>query len=133
MCKTIKQKVKFNAPPQKVYELLADSKKHEAFSGMNANISKKIGGPFSVGKGYAKGINVDLVPGRRIVQAWRAADFPTGIFSMAAFNLSPASRGGCELVLTHRGVPKELIPKIEKGWRDFYWAKMKEYLKTKQK
>ena len=121
MCKTIKQKVKFKASSKAVYQLLADSKLHSTFSGEKANISKKVGGAFSAYSGYITGINVDLDPGKRIVQAWRAKDFPTGIFSMATFNLAETRDGGTELVLTHRGVPKALIPSIEKGWREFYW------------
>ena len=128
MCKTIKQKVKFKHPPRAVYALLADSKQHTAFSGEPAVISKEVGGRFSAYSGYIQGINVDLAPGERIVQAWRGADFPPGIFSMATFNLSPTSDGGTELVLTHRGVPKSLIPGIEQGWREFYWDKMKAHL-----
>lgn len=128
MCKTIKQKVKFKARPKEVYQLLIDSKKHAAFTRHKAVISTKIGGTFSTYNGYIKGINVDFLPNKRIVQAWRGADFPPGIFSMATFNLLPTKNGGTELTLTHRGVPKELIPGIEKGWRDYYWAKMKKYL-----
>ena len=128
MCKTIKQKVKFKASSKAVYQLLADSKLHSTFSGEKANISKKVGGAFSAYSGYITGINVDLDPGKRIVQAWRAKDFPTGIFSMATFNLAETRDGGTELVLTHRGVPKALIPSIEKGWREFYWERMKQYL-----
>ena len=75
MCKTIKQRVKFKADPATVYDLLADSRKHTAFTGRPANISTKIGGTFSLGESAGEsdvtGINVDLVPGRRIVQAWR--------------------------------------------------------------
>lgn len=52
---------------------------------------------------------------------------------MAAFVLKPTQDGGTELTLTHRGVPKELIPDIEKGWRKYYWEKMKKYLLTSQK
>src|SRR4249920_2487657 len=128
MCKTIKQKVKFRASAKVVYQLLADSKLHSTFSGLKANISRKVGGAFSAYSGYITGINVDLHPGKRIVQAWRAKDFPVGIFSMATFNLAETRDGGTELVLTHRGVPKDLIPGIEKGWREFYWEKMKQYL-----
>ncbi len=131
MCKTIKQKVKFNASADVVYRLLTDSKLQSDFSGERAAISRKVGGPFSVYSGYATGINVDLAPGKRIVQAWRAKDFPVGIFSMATFNLSATQRGGTELVLTHRGVPKELIPGIENRWRENYWNKMKQYLARK--
>ncbi len=128
MCKTIKQRVKFNAPPATVYDLLADSKKHSAVTGRKATISRKIGGTFSVSGDDVSGINVDLVPGRRIVQAWRHLRFPEGIFSMAAVTLTPTTDGGTELVLTHRGVPKDLIPETELAWREQYWSRIKGYL-----
>ena len=128
MCKTIKQRVKFNAPPTTVYDLLADSKKHSAVTGRKATISRKIGGTFSVRGNEVSGINVDLVPGQRIVQAWRHRRFPEGIFSMAAVTLTPTTDGGTELVLTHRGVPKDLIPETEVAWREQYWSRIKVYV-----
>jgi uncharacterized protein YndB with AHSA1/START domain len=139
MCKTIKQRVKFKADPATVYDLLADSRKHTAFTGRQATISTKIGGAFSLGKSDGKsdgesdvtGINVDLVPGRRIVQAWRHRRFPEGIFSMAAVTLTPTPDGGTQLVLVHRGVPKDLIPETEQAWRDQYWSRIKTYLDRK--
>ncbi len=128
MCKTIKHRVKFNAPPATVYDLLADSKKHSAVTGRKATISRKIGGTFSVSGNDVSGINVDLVPGKRIVQAWRHRRFPEGIFSMAAVTLTSTTDGGTELVLTHRGVPKDLIPETELAWREQYWSRIKAYL-----
>ena len=80
MCKTIKQRVKFKAPPSAVYDLLADSRKHSAVTGMRATISRKIGGTFSTSGNDVSGVNVDLVPGRRIVQAWRHQRFPEGVY-----------------------------------------------------
>lgn len=128
MCKTIKQRVRFKAAPAKVYELLADSRKHTEVTGKKAVISRKIGGPFSAAGNDVTGVNVDLVPARRIVQAWRHRRFPEGIFSMAAVTLTPTPDGGTELVLTHRGVPKDLIPETEKTWREQYWARIRAYL-----
>lgn len=128
MCKTIKQRVKFKANPATVYDLLADSRKHSAVTGRRAVISKKIGGTFSALAGEVTGVNVDLVPGRRIVQAWRHRRFPEGIFSMAAVTLTPTPDGGTEAVLVHRGVPKDLIPETEQAWRDQYWSRIKSYL-----
>jgi uncharacterized protein YndB with AHSA1/START domain len=128
MCKTIKQRVKFKAAPEKIYELLADSEKHSAITGRKAVISEKVGGAFSTSGNDVTGVNVDLVPGRRIVQAWRHRRFPEGIFSMAAVTLTPTSDGGTQLVLTHRGVPKDLIPETEQTWRDQYWSRIKAYL-----
>src|SRR5207249_5368783 len=74
------------------------------------------------------GVNVDLVPGRRIVQAWRHRRFHEGVFSMAAVTLTPTPDGGTELVLTHRGVPKDLIPETEQTWREQYWSRIKAYI-----
>jgi uncharacterized protein YndB with AHSA1/START domain len=128
MCKTIKQRVKFKADPATVYDLLADSRKHTTVTGREATISRKIGGTFTLGASDVTGINVDLVPGRRIVQAWRHRRFPEGIYSMAAVTLKATADGGTELVLTHRGVPKDLIPETEQAWRDQYWSRIRAYL-----
>ena len=128
MCKTIKQKVKFKAAPAAVYDLLANSERHTAVTGKKAVISSEVGGTFSTSGNEVTGINVDLVPGRRIVQAWRHRRFPEGVFSMAAVTLTPTPDGGTQLVLTHRGVPKDLIPETEENWRNQYWSRMKAYL-----
>jgi uncharacterized protein YndB with AHSA1/START domain len=128
MCKTIKQRVKFKAPPTAVYDLLADSRKHSAVTGQKATISGKIGGTFCACGDEISGVNVDLVPGKRIVQAWRHRKFPEGIYSMAAVTLTPTPDGGTQLVLTHRGVPKDLIPETEQAWREQYWSRMKVFL-----
>ena len=129
MCKTIKQKVRFRARPEWIYEQLADSRWHTRLTGQRAQISRKVGGRFSARGGRVSGINVDLAPGERLVQAWRTKEFPKGIFSMATFQLSRAKAGVTELVLTHRGVPKHLIPKVEADWRKFYWERIRDLLR----
>jgi activator of HSP90 ATPase len=128
MCKTIKQTVKFKASPHTIYSLLVDSKKHSAFTKHKAKIGKKVGAPFTAYSGHINGINVELAPGQRIVQAWRTKRFPVGIYSLATFNLKAKGKGVTEVTLIHRGVPKELIPGIENGWREHYWMKIKAYL-----
>src|SRR5690349_7913007 len=122
MCKTIKQKVSFKAPPETVYPLLAE------LIGAPPKGTTRIGERFSASG--AKGILVDLRVPERIVQAWRMSDFPDGVFSMAAFVLKETKKCGTELTLTHRGVPKDLIPRIEDRWRDGCWAKIKNQLAT---
>jgi uncharacterized protein YndB with AHSA1/START domain len=117
MCKTIKQKVIFKAPPERVYPLLAE------LTGASAKKTGAIGGRFSAGD--ASGIIVDLRFPQRIVQAWRSEEFPDGIFSMAALVLKPTPQGGTELTLTHRGVPKQLIPQVETRWRERCWNRIK--------
>ena len=127
MCKTIKHRVRFKIPPKSVYDLLADSRKRTEVTGREALMSDEVGGTFSTDAGEVTGVNVDLVPGQRLVQAWRRGDFPEGIYSMAAITLASTPSGGTELVLTHRGVPKHLLDEIEDYWRVVYWAPMKEW------
>lgn len=72
--------------------------------------------------------DVQGLPGRRLVQAWRRDDFPEGIYSMAAVTLTATPSGGTALVLTHRGVPKPLLDDTEREWRDACWARIKAHL-----
>ena len=132
MCKTIKQKVRFKASPDTIYDLLAYSTQRSHVTGLKANLSNRVGGTFSADNGRVTGVNVDLVPGERIVQAWRRKDFPEGVFSMAAVTLTPLPNGGTELVLTHRGVPKALLDDTEEHWRRQYWDRMRVHLTTKR-
>jgi hypothetical protein len=85
----------------------------------------KIGSRFRMGEG--SGVVVDLAPAERVVRAWREGDYPEGVFSMAAFTLRRVETG-TELTLTHRGVPKELIPRTEERWRRDYWEPIRQKL-----
>lgn len=114
MCKTIKQKVTFKAAPSAVYDLLVTA-------------TDEVGQRFRMGEG--SGVVVDLARATRVVRAWREGDYPEGVFSMAAFTLRPTATG-TELTLTHRGVPKELIPRTEERWRRDYWDPMKQKLRA---
>jgi len=105
MCKTIKQKVRFRATPAEVYRHLVTA-------------DDEVGRRFTLGAG--SGVVVDLSPDTRVVRAWREPDYPDGVFSMAALTLREVATG-TELTLTHRGVPKDLIPRTEERWRRDHW------------
>src|SRR5256885_3098716 len=96
MCKTIKQRVKFKAPPATIYDLLADSRKHTALTGRKATISRKIGGTVSTGGGGGAGVTAGLPPGRANLRGWRPPPLPQGDFSVAAGTLEPDPVGGAE-------------------------------------
>ncbi len=126
--RTIKQTVLFKAEPHEVYEALMDSKKHSAFTGDKAVISRKEGGKFSAYGGYAEGKNLRLIPGKKIVQTWRSSDFDEGYFSKVTFELAKV-KGGTKLTFKHEGVPSDQYDELKRGWVDFYWEPMKEMFK----
>ncbi len=126
MPKTIRQTVTFRASPHDVYEALMDSRRHAKFTGGTAKISRKLGGTFSVFDGYAEGKNLELVPDRKIVQSWRASDWPEGHYSTITFALKKVS-GGTRLTFTQSGVPEDQFTSVKQGWIEFYWTPMKTF------
>jgi activator of HSP90 ATPase len=128
MAKTITQKVTLPASPAEVYDALMVSKKHTAITGGKAFVSSKVGGKFTAWDGYIEGTNLALVPGKMIVQAWRASDWPAGAWSVATFLMKPAKGGKTLLEFSQAGVPDKNCKDITKGWVDYYWTPMKAYL-----
>jgi len=125
--RTIRQTVTIKATPHDVYEALMDSKKHAAFTGGKASISRMVGGKFTAYDGYAEGVNVELVPDKKIVQTWRADDWPEGHYSRVTFSLTNAG-GGTRLAFTQSDVLEEQYDDVAQGWRDYYWKPLKEML-----
>lgn len=125
--KTIRQSATFRASPHDVYGALMDSEKHSQFTGGEAIISREIGGKFSAFDGYAEGVNIELVPDKKIVQSWRASDWPEGHYSQVTFSLSKVE-GGTRLTFIQTGVQEEQYNDVSQGWKDYYWAPMKEML-----
>jgi len=128
MTKTIRQKVIIGAPPKKVYAALMEEKRHAAFTGAPATISRKAGGAFSCYGGYVSGINLELVPAKRIVQAWRGRDWPAGFYTIVTFALSRSAGGRTKLSFTHAGVPANDFKAKSAGWKSHYWKPLKAFL-----
>lgn len=128
--KNIKQEVIFNVSPHEVYETLMDSKKHSDATCEGAEVSREVGGEFSVQSDYATGKNLELVPDKKIVQSWHASDWPEGHYSKVTFALSKDQKG-TKLTFTQSDVPEEFCDDISQGWIDFYWEPMKKYFAKK--
>jgi uncharacterized protein YndB with AHSA1/START domain len=126
---TIRQTIEIRAKPEEVYKALMTTKGHAAFTGAPARISTKVGGKFTAWDGYIHGMNLELVPGKRIVQAWRpsAEGWPEDYYSKVTFDLSPTSRG-TKIQFVHSEVPKEHVGHLSSGWHESYWEPLKAYL-----
>jgi activator of HSP90 ATPase len=125
--KTIRQFVTFETTPHEVYEAIMDPRKHSELTGSQVRMNNKVGGKFSAYDGDIEGVNLELVPDQKIVQSWRYSDWPEGHCSTVTFTLKKVSRG-TQLTFTQKEVPEEHYGDIAQGWRDYYWAPMKEML-----
>jgi uncharacterized protein YndB with AHSA1/START domain len=115
------------ASPLDVYEAWLDSEVHSQMTGAEARMSDKIGADFSAWDDDVRGRNLDLVPGERIVQAWRTSKF-TGENedSIVTITLEKADDGTL-LTLVHSNVPDEQRHNEEGGWESNYFVPMRAY------
>ena len=118
--------VVIRAGAQRIYEALLDAKQFAAFSGLPADIDPKPGGAFFMFKGQIAGRNVELIPSRRIVQAWRPTHWDSGIYSIVRFELKPQS-SGTTIVLDHTGFPEGEFDHLESGWHAHYFEPLNKF------
>jgi activator of HSP90 ATPase len=126
--RAIHQEEDFKTNPARVYEALLDARQFSAFSGGRAaEIHREVGGAFTIFAGHIVGRNLELVPNRRIVQAWRVVPWPEGIYSIARFELVEQG-SGTRVTLDHTGFPPELAEHLQSGWIENYWTPLQKYL-----
>jgi len=127
---TIKQKVLVKAKPEEVYEAFIDAKKHSEFTGSKATCNAKVGGKFTAWDGYIFGKNLELEPGKRIVQEWQTTEWPAGEPPSRLELEFTQVKEGTEISMIQTGVPAEQAAEIKQGWIDFYWDPLKQYFKN---
>jgi len=124
---SLHQEIELNATPERIFNVLLDSKQFAAFTGMPATIDPTAGGAFNTFGGLIEGRNVELIPSRRIVQAWRPTHWDPGVYSLVHFELKAAS-SGTAFVLDHTGFPEGEFDHLNPGWHMRYWDPLKKYL-----
>jgi activator of HSP90 ATPase len=127
MTEPIHHEVIFRATPDDVYDELVDADRFAAFTGAAATLDAVEGGAFSLFGGQVLGRNLDLVAGSRVVQAWRIAGWPDGVYSIVRFELA-ADPSGTRLTLDHAGFPDAQRGDIESGWPKMYFEPMARHL-----
>ena len=135
----IHMEVSFHAAPARVYDALTDAKqfnqviqrsaamKSMGLSAKPVEISREPGGTFSAFGGYVTGRQLELLPHKRIVQAWRAGGWAPGIYSIARFELSAEGKD-TKLVFDHTGFPQGDGEHLLEGWKSNYWEPLEKFL-----
>jgi len=129
MAKTILQTVRFSVPPERLFDIYMDSRKHSAATDSRASISRRVGGRFTAHDGWIRGKNLVVVPKRLIVQSWRGADWKkTELDSILILTFSGA-RGRARLTMVHANVPERSYAGISRGWNTYYWKPWRAHLR----
>lgn len=127
----IQQSVTFQTSAGRLFEALVEPTQHAAFTGAGATGDPVVGAAFSAWDEYISGRHLELVPGARIVQAWRAVDWPEGAWSIVTYRLTDVAGGLSRLDFEHLGVPADHAEAIAQGWHDHYWTPLSEWLATR--
>jgi len=122
----IHQEVVIKANHRLVYEALTDEGQFRKISGgMDTKISREAGGAFSLFGGVITGRHIELVPGERIVQAWRS-EWAPGEYSIARFVLKDQG-SDTKIVFDHTGFPQGAAEHLATGWKTHYWDGLARY------
>src|SRR5713226_7804123 len=136
---SIHQEPVFKASRKRVYEALTDAKQFDKVIQLSgvvqsmhlgdkpAEISREVGGAFTLFGGYITGRQVELVPNERIVQAWRTGGWAPGVYSIAKFELVEQG-SGTKIVFDHTGFPKGEAEVLASGWKAHYWEPLAKLL-----
>ena len=121
---SIHQEAVIEATPAQVYAYLTSGELFAAATEMPAQVSDREGEPFSLFGGRVEGRQVELVPGERVVQAWRFGSahpdaWEPGVYSIVRFTLRPEG-DATRLVIDHHAIPPEWQQHIESGYPSFY-------------
>lgn len=95
-----------------------------------AQLSNEPGSAFSIFGGIIEGRQIELVPAKRVVQAWRVTNWDPGVYSIARFELQ-AHDNSTTIIFDHTGFPKGAAEHLASGWRTHYWAGLMRLFTTK--
>ena len=128
---SFKQQVTFNATAEELYEQIMDAKKHAKLTRHKTTMSRKVDGEFSLFDGSAYGKNVELIPGKKIVQTWRMRqdNWPEEVMSEITFDFHDAGKGKTKLLFTQSNIPANVADEFKQGWKDYYWEPLKALFK----
>ena len=115
------------ASARQIFDAWLDSLAHSEMTGSKANMSSEVGADVSAWGGYITGCNLELIPGERIVQSWRTAQFlEEHEDSIITVTLEDAENGTL-LTLVHSNVPDDQMSYEQGGWEQHYFGPMKKY------
>ena len=133
MLRIVTQSVVLPCSPKALYAMYLSPKAHGAITGGRIEIGARPGSKFKAFGGALTGRMLHTVPGRLIVQAWRAKPFHKGDHdSTLVLRFLPAGRNRGRIDLEHVNVPSHDYHGVDKGWKNYYWKPWRKYLASKK-
>jgi activator of HSP90 ATPase len=127
--KSLRKKYLINAPSGKVWIALVDPKEIKEWTGSTARMDEKVGSRFKLWDGDIYGKNKEIIKNKKIVQEWYAGKWKEP--SIATIEIS-GKDGKSKIELKQVNVPDDEFDGINRGWDDYYFLPLKEYLESSE-
>jgi len=127
MTPVIQQSVRFRVASRVLFQMYLDSKKLSQSTGAPARISRTVGGRFTAFGGAIEGKNLLIVPGKQVVQLWRAKHWKKEDASILVITFHKVA-GGAQVDVVDIGVPHYDQKGVRQGWPKYYWRPWKRFL-----
>ena len=123
----------FNVSAEKIYKAYLSTQGHTQMTGSPAKVDGRAGGDFTAWDGYIWGTFLELEKNKRIVQAWRTAEFPEDAEDSRVEILleeipTDEALAMTRLSLTHTNIPEGQSDDYKQGWEDFYFKPIREWI-----
>jgi len=128
---SVHQEALIDATPLEVFTYLTDGETFAAATGAAARLEAREGSAFWLFDARIEGRQIELVPGERVVQAWRFGEahpdvWDPGVYSIVRFTMTEEG-GRTRFVVDHGAIPAEWLEHIESGYPIFYAEPMTRY------
>ena len=129
MPKTITQRVVFrNALASELYAMYLDPRGHAAITGKPARISAQEGTSYSANGGGHRGMILQLIKDKLIVQSFHAADWGLRDTDSTLILLFEQAGADAVITMTHVNIPDDQAEAVRQGWKNYYWSPWKKHL-----
>jgi len=126
--KNIKKHYHIKATAADIFTALTNPLTIEIWTGATAVMEPVAGSEFSLWDGEISGINLEIEPGKKIVQEWYFEDeegMEPAQKSIVTIKLH-GEGGSTDVELLHTNIPDEAFDNIADGWDRYYFKPLKE-------
>lgn len=124
--KDYKRTFNIAASPEEVYAALTNPVTLELWTGEPAIMETTPGTEFSLWGGSIAGLNLEFVPGKKIVQEWYFGEQPKP--SIVTLTLREEGKN-TSVEVEHTNIPDEAYEEIADGWPKYYFRPLMTFYK----
>jgi len=126
--RNLQRTYQIKSSPEEVFNAMTNPLTLELWTGYTATFNPEPNTEFSLWDGDIIGMNLELVPDKKLVQEWYFEDNKEK--SIVTIELTKQN-DKTQIDLHHTNIPDEAITNIAEGWNKYYFGAMKKYLESK--